>query len=63
MGIALIPETATSISLGSTVIRPIADAPDVELAVAWRLDETSRSVQRFVPFMERLISAGNGVRT
>jgi DNA-binding transcriptional LysR family regulator len=62
VGIALIPETATALSLGSTVIRPIADAPDVELAVAWRLDESSRAVQRFVPFIERLISAGNEAR-
>jgi DNA-binding transcriptional LysR family regulator len=62
VGIALVPETATSINLGATVIREIADSPDVELAVAWRLDETSRAVQRIVPFIERLISAENGVR-
>ncbi|GAA0990931.1 LysR family transcriptional regulator [Subtercola frigoramans] len=55
VGAALVPESATSLNLGGTVFRDVVDAPMAELAVAWRVDEDSRAVRRFAPFLEEVI--------
>lgn len=55
IGIALVPESATSIRVGGTHFIPIRDAPSVELALAWRKNETSPAVRNFLPFLEDLI--------
>jgi DNA-binding transcriptional LysR family regulator len=55
LGAALVPESAMSLNLGGTVFREIADAPTTELAIAWRTNDTSRLVQRFIPFLDDVI--------
>lgn len=55
LGPALVPESATSLNLGGTVFREIVDAPTTELAIAWRSEDRSRLVQRFVPFLEEVV--------
>lgn len=55
IGPALVPESATSLNLGGTVFREIVDPPTTELAIAWRTDDTSPTVARFVPFIEAVI--------
>ena len=57
IGAALVPASATSLNLGGTVFRDIEDAPDTELAVAWRADNASPAVRRFVDFLTRLVDA------
>lgn len=60
MGIALVPASATAMRIGGTTFIDVADAPNVELAIAWRSDETSPSVLAFVPFLEGLITTQLG---
>jgi DNA-binding transcriptional LysR family regulator len=60
VGVALVPESAASLNLGGTVFRKIKDAPMVELAIAWRTDDDSRAVARFVPFLEGVIREVRG---
>jgi DNA-binding transcriptional LysR family regulator len=55
VGIALVPESATSIHIGGTHFITIRDAPSVELALAWRKNEASPAVRNFLPFLEGLI--------
>lgn len=55
LGPALVPESATSLNLGGTVFREIVDAPTTELAIAWRSNDASRVVHRFLPFLEEVI--------
>lgn len=55
VGVALVPESATSIQIGGTVFLPVKDAPVLELAVAWRRTDVSPAVQRFIPFVSQLI--------
>jgi len=55
VGIALVPESATSLNLGGTVFRRIEDAPEVELAIGWRAGDQSKAVQRFLPFLEGVV--------
>jgi DNA-binding transcriptional LysR family regulator len=55
VGLALVPESATSLNLGGTVFRRIEDAPEVELAIGWRAGDQSKAVQRFVPFLEEVV--------
>jgi DNA-binding transcriptional LysR family regulator len=55
VGAALVPESALSLNLGGTIFREITDAPTVDLAIGWRAGETSRAVQRFIPFLEDVI--------
>jgi DNA-binding transcriptional LysR family regulator len=55
LGAALVPETAMSLNLGGTVFRQIVDAPTTELAIAWRTNDTSRLVQRFIPFLDSVV--------
>ena len=56
IGIALVPESATSLNIGGTNFIPVSDAPNVDLAVAWRRSETSPAVLTFLPFLEALIT-------
>ena len=44
-----------SLNLGGTVYREIADAPVAQLAIAWRANDQSRLVERFVSFLETVI--------
>lgn len=55
VGSALVPESASSLNIGGAVFREITDAPSVDLAIAWRADDSSRAVQRFLPFLEEVI--------
>lgn len=55
IGPALVPQSATSLNLGGTVFREIEDAPTTELAVAWRTNDSSRLVERFVTFLTEVI--------
>jgi DNA-binding transcriptional LysR family regulator len=56
IGIALVPESATSLNIGGMNFIPVSDAPNVDLAVAWRRSETSPAVLTFLPFLEALIT-------
>ena len=55
VGIALVPESATSIQIGGTHFIAVRDAPSVELAIAWRKDDSSPAVRNFLPFLEDLV--------
>jgi len=55
IGPALVPESAMSLNLGGTVYREITDAPVAQLAIAWRTNDQSRLVERFVDFLENVI--------
>jgi DNA-binding transcriptional LysR family regulator len=55
IGPALVPESAMSLNLGGTVYREITDAPVAQLAIAWRSNDQSRLVERFVDFLENVI--------
>jgi len=56
IGIALVPESATSLSIGGMNFIPVTDAPSVDMAVAWRRSEASPAVLTFLPFLEALIT-------
>lgn len=56
VGISLVPESATSIQIGGTVYVPVEDAPQAELAVAWRRNEETPSVLKFIPFLQDIIT-------
>lgn len=60
IGPALVPQSATSLNLGGTVFREIEDAPTTELAVAWRANDSSRLVNRFVAFLTEVIRDERG---
>jgi DNA-binding transcriptional LysR family regulator len=60
MGVALVPESATALGIGGSVFRPVLDAPSVELAIAWRREDTSPVVRRFIPFLRDVILAHRG---
>ncbi|PZU36628.1 MAG: LysR family transcriptional regulator [Microbacterium sp.] len=60
VGAAVIPESATALSIGGSAFREILDAPSVELAIAWRDGDTSPVVQRFIPFIGDVVSAYRG---
>lgn len=55
VGIALVPASATSLQIGGTRFIPVRDAPNVDVAIAWRKDEVSPTVHNFLPFLEQLI--------
>lgn len=55
IGVALVPESATSIQIGGTVYLPVVEAPNVELAIAWRRSDSSPAVLRFVEFVKSLM--------
>jgi len=58
IGIALVPESATSLQLGGTQFIPVSDAPRVDIAIAWRKAETSPAVLTFLPFVEDVMRSG-----
>lgn len=60
VGVAVVPESATALSIGGSTFREILDAPSVELAIAWRRGDTSPMVQRFVPFLRDVIVSYRG---
>jgi len=60
VGAAVVPESATALSLGGSLFREVLDAPTVELAIAWRRGDTSPIVQRFVPFLRDVIANYRG---
>lgn len=55
IGIALVPESATSLQIGGTHFIPVSDAPRVDIAIAWRKTESSPAVRTFLPFVEDLM--------
>lgn len=55
IGPALVPQSVTALNLGGTVYREIEDAPTTELAIAWRSDEKSHLVERFVALLQDII--------
>jgi DNA-binding transcriptional LysR family regulator len=57
VGVALVPESSTSIQIGGTMFIPVRDAPNVDLAIAWRRGETSAAVLRFIPFLQEIITS------
>ena len=48
LGVALVPDSARALHLDGVVHREVAGAPRVELALAWREDDTSAATRRFV---------------
>jgi DNA-binding transcriptional LysR family regulator len=60
VGIAIVPESATAISIGGSSFREILDAPTVDLAIAWRHGDTTPVVQRFIPFLRDVITTYRG---
>lgn len=48
MGIALVPMTSRMFTFQGIVFRPVANAPSVDLAVAWRAGEETPLVRRFL---------------
>jgi DNA-binding transcriptional LysR family regulator len=59
LGIALLPASMTNLQLSGVVYRPFAEgeAPSAELVVAWRAENRSKTLSRFVSVAKRL-SAG-----
>jgi DNA-binding transcriptional LysR family regulator len=55
LGTAIVPESAMALKLSGVAYRPIVDAPTVALATAWRSDETSDTVRRYVDFLRETI--------
>ena len=55
LGMAIVPESAMALKLSGVLYRPIVDAPTVALATAWRSDETSDTVRRYVDFLRETI--------
>lgn len=53
-GVALVPATATTFAINNVVIRELADAPEVELAVAWRRGSESALLRNFVSLIENI---------
>lgn len=49
LGVALVPDSVRTIALGGVVVRPVHGAESVELALAWRDDDTS-------PLVDNLLS-------
>ncbi|MCW3492655.1 LysR substrate-binding domain-containing protein [Microbacterium sp. SSM24] len=63
VGSAIVPESATALSLGHTSFREIVDAPSVQLAIAWRTGDESPVLQRYIPFLQKVILASQkGIR-
>jgi DNA-binding transcriptional LysR family regulator len=57
-GVSLVPEAVTQMTVAGAVYRPLRDeAQQVELAVAWRRDETTPVVARAVHIVRRELSA------
>lgn len=54
-GVSLVPESATSLQIGGTVYIPVDDAPNAELAVAWRRNESTPAVLTFISFIKNHI--------
>jgi DNA-binding transcriptional LysR family regulator len=55
IGISLVPESATAMQIGGTVYIPVEDAPEAELAVAWRRNESTPAVLAFITFLKNHI--------
>lgn len=53
-GVALAPITATTFAVNNIIIRELADAPEVELAVAWRRGSDSALLRNFVSLIENI---------
>lgn len=53
-GVALVPATATTFAINNVVIRELADAPEVESAVAWRRGSDSALLRNFVSLIENI---------
>jgi DNA-binding transcriptional LysR family regulator len=52
MGLALVPMTRRVFALQGTVLRPLRDAPAVDLALAWRRGSDSPLINNFVDLFE-----------
>lgn len=53
-GVALVPTTAAAFSVHNITVRQLADAPQVELAVAWRRGAGSELLRNFVSLIENV---------
>lgn len=53
-GVALVPTTARAFSVNNIVVRELADAPEVQLAVAWRAGADSALLRNFVSLIENI---------
>lgn len=53
-GVALVPTTAAAFSVHNITVRELADAPQVELAVAWRRGAGSGLLRNFVTLIENV---------
>ena len=58
MGIALVPMTSHMFTFQSIVFHPLRHAPLVDLAVAWRADETTPLVRRFLGLFDTIPEPG-----
>ena len=58
MGLALAPMTRRVFALQGTVLRPLRDAPAVDLALAWRRGSDSPLIKNFVDLFETSLCPG-----
>ena len=59
LGVALVPTSVARLRLDGVVYRPlaVADAPNAELAIAWRTGNNSRTLERFVAVANRFAAS------
>ncbi|MET1042777.1 MAG: LysR substrate-binding domain-containing protein [Microbacteriaceae bacterium] len=53
-GVALVPAAARAVVINGTIFREVADPPTVDLAIAWRADESSPLVANFIAMLREL---------
>lgn len=51
LGVALVPDSVRALHLDGVAYRPVPDAGTVELALAWRTDDTSPATERVVDLL------------
>lgn len=52
MGVALVPVTRGTFALEGVELRPLTQAPVVDLAIAWRKDNRSALIERFISLFD-----------
>lgn len=59
LGVALVPTSVARLRLDGVVYRPLvaADAPNAELAIAWRAGNSSRTLERFITVTRQFATA------
>ncbi|WP_437726281.1 LysR substrate-binding domain-containing protein [Sorangium sp. So ce861] len=53
-GVSILPESIKNIRRGGLALRPIVGAPVTDLLVAWRADDASPTLGRFLSFVRRV---------